>query len=92
MKMNMTPLDHIDELLKAWDEMDNAAQRVANSLPDKLSESVARLEQARQATRYVVQRVALALATVKGVDAKKVEPPEQVTSRLEPHDCAGPAV
>jgi hypothetical protein len=89
----MTTLDHIEELLKAWDEMDNAAQRVANSLPDKLSDSVARLEQARHATRDVVQRVALALAkSEKSVGPGKGEPPDDAISRLEPHDCAGPAV
>ncbi|MGY3582343.1 CRP-like cAMP-binding protein [Bradyrhizobium sp. USDA 4341] len=90
----MTQLDHIEELLKAWDEMDHAAQRVANSLPDKLSESVARLEKARHSTRDVVQRVALALAKRNmsaDVAASTVESAES-TSALESHDCAGPAV
>jgi hypothetical protein len=58
----MTRIEHIEALLVAWDEMDNAAQRVSISLPDKLSESVARLEKARLATRDVVQRVTMALS------------------------------
>lgn len=58
----MTNLQHIEALLSAWDEMDGAAQRVANSLPDKLSDSVARMERARLHTREVVQRVAMALS------------------------------
>jgi hypothetical protein len=58
----MTRIEHIEALLVAWDEMDNAAQRVSISLPDKLTESVARLEKARLATREVVQRVTMALS------------------------------
>lgn len=58
----MTRIEHIEALLVAWDEMDNAAQRVSISLPDKLSESVARLERARLATREVVQRTTMALS------------------------------
>lgn len=57
----MGKIEHIEELLEAWDEMDNAAQRISTSLPDKLSESVARLEKSRLATREVVQRVTMAL-------------------------------
>lgn len=58
----MTNVEHIEALLVAWDEMDNAAQRISISLPDKLSEAVARLEKARLATREVVQRVSMALS------------------------------
>jgi hypothetical protein len=58
----MTKIDHIEELMTAWDEMDNAAQRVAISLPDKLSESVARMETARLRTRDVMQRVTMLLS------------------------------
>jgi hypothetical protein len=59
----VTNLDHIEALLVAWDEMDNAAQRISTSLPDKMSENVARLEKARLATREVVQRVSMALSS-----------------------------
>lgn len=57
----MSKMKNAEELLKAWDEMENAAQRVTTSLPGQLSESVARLEKARLAARDVVHRIATAL-------------------------------
>ena len=58
----MPRLEHIEAVLKAWDDMDLAAQRVANSLPDKLSDSVARMESTRLAAREVIQRSMMALS------------------------------
>lgn len=58
----MTKAGHIDALLHAWDEMDNAAARVSTSLPAQMTEAAARLERVRLETRAVVQRVALALS------------------------------
>lgn len=57
-----TKLELIESVLQAWDDMDRAAQRVANSLPDKLSDSVARLETARLTAGEVIQRAMMALS------------------------------
>lgn len=59
----MSNLKHVEALLTAWDEMDNAAQSISTSLPDKLSHAVARLEKARLETRAVVQRVSMAITS-----------------------------
>jgi hypothetical protein len=46
-------------LLTAWDEMDNAAQRMETALPSQMSAAVARLEGARLQMRAAIQRFAV---------------------------------
>ena len=48
-----------EELLRAWVEMDNAAQQVSTALPRQMSEAVDRMDRARIATRDVVQRISM---------------------------------
>lgn len=55
-------LDAMTPLLEAWDEMDNAAQRVLTALPGQMTEAAARLDAARLAMRTVIQRTALTAA------------------------------
>jgi hypothetical protein len=52
-------------LAEAWDRMDNAAQNVTTSLPDKLTERVAALDHERLAMRAVVQNILRSTAQVQ---------------------------
>ena len=59
----MSDIAHIEAGLKAWDEVDGAAQGIATALPDKMTAAAARLERARLEMRPILQRAALALMT-----------------------------
>lgn len=50
----------LDELMVAWDEMDNATQRMLTALPSQMTEAAARLEAMQRAMRTALQKVALA--------------------------------
>jgi hypothetical protein len=56
-----TVQDHVDSLLRSWDDVDNAAQRVATSLPSQMTEAADRLERARIAHRDILQRAVMAI-------------------------------
>lgn len=48
-----------DQLLAAWDGMDNATQRMLVALPEQMTAAAARLDAARLAMRKAVNDVAL---------------------------------
>lgn len=52
----------LDELLEAWDRLDNAGQRVETSLPFQMSDAIRELETARMNMRASIQRFALLTA------------------------------
>lgn len=51
--------EELAEVLKAWDNMENASQRVETSLPFQMSAAIAELELARKIMRNVLQRYTL---------------------------------
>ncbi len=59
----------ITELMTAWDNMDNAAQRMLTSLPHQISESAARLDAARLEMRGAVQKMMRYAATAPSEEA-----------------------
>jgi hypothetical protein len=70
--------DHLDRLMTAWDNMDNAAQAIATSLPHQMTVSAERLESARLKTREILQAAVLAVHK----SAKKTPPKARVSDTL----------